>query len=54
MESHGVAGRVQVSESTQRQLGEPFQLEERGVLDVEGTGEVRTWFVGGRGNAPGR
>jgi adenylate cyclase len=48
MESHGVAGRVQVSESTRRLLGEPFLLEERGVLEFEGQGELKTWFVSGR------
>jgi len=48
MESHGVAGRVQVSESTRRLLGEPFLLEERGALEVEGLGEIKTWFLGGR------
>jgi adenylate cyclase len=53
MESHGVAGRVQVSESTRRRLGELFRLEERGALDVEGKGEVKTWFVGGRNNTEG-
>jgi len=52
MESHGVAGRVQVSESTRRLLGEPFLLEERGALEVEGKGELKTWFVGGRNSAP--
>lgn len=46
MESHGVAGRVQVSESTRKMLGESFDLEARGALDVEGLGEVATWFVG--------
>jgi adenylate cyclase len=51
MESHGVAGRVQVSESTRRLLGEPFLLEERGALEVEGKGELKTWFVGGRNGA---
>jgi adenylate cyclase len=51
MESHGVAGRVQVSESTQRLLGEPFLLEERGALEVEGKGEIKTWFVNGRNGA---
>ncbi|HEV8510837.1 MAG TPA: adenylate/guanylate cyclase domain-containing protein [Gemmatimonadales bacterium] len=50
MESHGVAGRVQVSESTRRLLGEPFLLEERGALEVEGKGEMKTWFVGWRKN----
>ena len=48
MESHGVAGRVQVSDSTRRLLGRPFLLEERGALEVEGRGEIKTWFVGGR------
>jgi adenylate cyclase len=47
MESHGVAGHVQVSESTRRLLGAAFQLEARGALEVEGRGEVQTWFVGG-------
>ncbi len=53
MESHGVAGRVQVAESTRRLLGEPFLLEERGALEVEGQGELKTWFVGGRQNTEG-
>lgn len=51
MESHGVAGRVQVADSTRRRLGEPFLLEERGALEVEGQGDVPTWLVGGRNGA---
>jgi adenylate cyclase len=51
MESHGVAGRVQVSDSTRLLLGEPFLIEERGVLEVLGKGEIKTWFVRGR-NTP--
>jgi adenylate cyclase len=51
MESHGVAGRVQVSDSTRQLLGTPFLLEERGALAVEGRGEMTTWFVGGRNSA---
>jgi adenylate cyclase len=51
MESHGVAGRVQVADSTRRLLGEPFALEERGALAVEGQGEMTTWFVAGRDSA---
>lgn len=51
MESHGVAGRVQVAESTRRLLGEPFTLEVRGALEVEGMGEMPTWFVAGRTSA---
>jgi adenylate cyclase len=48
MESHGVAGRVQVSESTRNMLDTPFELEERGALEVDGQGELKTWFVAGR------
>jgi adenylate cyclase len=48
-----VAGRVQVSEHTRRLLGEPFVLEERGALEVEGKGDIKTWFVGGRNNTKG-
>jgi adenylate cyclase len=45
MESHGVAGRVQVSERTRQLLDESFQTEARGTLEVEGLGAVKTWFV---------
>jgi adenylate cyclase len=48
MESHGVAGRIQAAESTRRLLGDPFVLEARGALAVEGQGEIETWFVNGR------
>lgn len=51
MESHGVAGRVQATERTRRLLAEPFLLEERGTLEVEGQGEMTTWFVSGRRGA---
>jgi len=46
MESHGVAGRVQVSSQTRDALGDGFALEARGSLEVEGMGAVATWFVG--------
>ena len=45
MESHGVAGRVQAADSTRRLLGEPFLLEERGALEVDGQRDLKTWFV---------
>jgi adenylate cyclase len=51
MESHGVAGRVQVSDSTRQLLGTGFLLEKRGALAVEGKGEMTTWFVSGRNGA---
>jgi class 3 adenylate cyclase len=48
MESHGVAGRVQVTESTMRQLGEHFLFEPRGTIELKGRGPVDTWFLVGR------
>jgi adenylate cyclase len=52
MESHGVAGRIQVPEITRKLLGAPFLLEERGALEVDGKSELMTWFVRGRNGAP--
>ncbi|QUN32344.1 adenylate/guanylate cyclase domain-containing protein [Cupriavidus sp. KK10] len=48
MESHGIAGRVQISEATKEQLGESFLLEARGTINAKGIGELRTWYVAGR------
>ncbi|MFS8979474.1 adenylate/guanylate cyclase domain-containing protein [Cupriavidus necator] len=48
MESHGVAGRVQITEATQQRLGKPFLLEARGTIIAKGIGELRTWLVAGR------
>jgi adenylate cyclase len=52
MESHGVAGRVQISEATRACLGEPFLFEERGAIKVKDMGELRTWFLTGRSGVP--
>jgi adenylate cyclase len=52
MESHGVAGRVQISEATRSRIGEPFQFEERGTIEVKDMGEQRTWFLTGRTREP--
>ena len=51
MESHGVAGRVQVTEATRRRLAEPFLFEERGTIDAKGMGALHTWFLTGRRRA---
>jgi adenylate cyclase len=51
MESHGVAGRVQITEATRSRLGDPFLFEERGAIDVKDIGELRTWFLTGRTSA---
>jgi adenylate cyclase len=48
MESHGVAGRVQLTDATRAELGEDLQVEARGVIEVKGKGPLRTWFLLGR------
>lgn len=48
MESHGVAGRIQLTEATRRLLGGTFLLEKRGVVEVKGKGAMETWFLNGR------
>lgn len=53
MESHGVAGRVQITDVTRWRLGEQFLLEERGIIDVKNIGDVHTWFLNGRNSEAG-
>lgn len=48
MESHGLPGRIQVSESTYRRLNGRFSFEDRGVVEVKGKGPMRTYFLVGR------
>jgi adenylate cyclase len=45
MESHGTAGRIQMSDATRQALIHPFNLEPRGVIEVKGKGEMSTWFL---------
>ncbi|MDD5303584.1 MAG: adenylate/guanylate cyclase domain-containing protein [Elusimicrobia bacterium] len=52
MESHGVPGRIQLTEATRQRLSEAFELEERGAIDVRGKGEMLTWFLNSRTAIP--
>lgn len=45
MESHGVSGRIQVSEAVVALLDGKYRFEERGVIEVKGLGEMRTFFL---------
>lgn len=51
MESHSMVGRVHMADATRQRLGEQFLMEDRGVIDVKGIGEMHTWFLIGRNNA---
>lgn len=48
MESTGEAGKIQVAPETHARLQDQFELEERGLIDVRGKGQMRTWFLIGR------
>jgi class 3 adenylate cyclase len=48
MESHGEPGRIQISDAGRTALGDGWQLDERGVIEVKGKGPMRTWWLNGR------
>lgn len=48
MESHGVAGQIQVSATTYERLREQYLFYERGAIQVKGKGEMSTYFLIGR------
>ncbi len=47
MESHGVAGRIQVADGLKSRLQDRFEFELRGEIDVKGKGMMRVWFLTG-------
>ena len=53
MESHGVSGRIQVTDLTRQRLGESFTFEERGAIEIKGKGAMRTWFLDSRNEQTG-
>jgi class 3 adenylate cyclase len=49
MESHGVAGGIQVTETTYQRLQTDYRFQERGLIDVKGKGALKTyWLIGKR------
>ena len=45
MESHGLAGRIQISQQTKERIEDAFVVEPRGMIDVKGKGEMETWWL---------
>jgi class 3 adenylate cyclase len=45
MESHGLPGQIQVTESTYRLIKDAFQLQFRGLIDVKGMGEIPGYIL---------
>ncbi|MEZ2236044.1 adenylate/guanylate cyclase domain-containing protein [Microcoleus sp.] len=48
MESHGLPGRIQVSIYSYELLQEKYEFEERGLIEIKGKGEMRTYLLNGR------
>jgi len=48
MESHGVAGCIQVTERTYQRLRDGYRFQRRGPIQVRGMGELVTWLLVGR------
>ena len=45
MESHGVAGCIQVTERAYQRLRDGYRFQRRGPIPVRGMGELDTWFL---------
>jgi adenylate cyclase len=48
MESHGLAGQIQVSQGTYGRLCARYSFEDRGEIDVKGKGRLRAYLLVGR------
>jgi len=45
MESHSLPGRIQVSAATRIALGDRFEFEPRGTMEIKGKGMMETYFL---------
>jgi guanylate cyclase len=45
MESHGAPGRIQITRATYELLGDEFECERRGTVEVKGKGRLETWYL---------
>jgi guanylate cyclase len=48
MESHGIPGQIQISETTYELIKKSFKCEPRGVIDVKGKGSMKTYLLKSR------
>jgi guanylate cyclase len=48
MESHGTAGRIQVTLATKNLIEDEFIVEPRGAIPIKGKGEMEAWYLTGR------
>ncbi|NJN87671.1 MAG: adenylate/guanylate cyclase domain-containing protein [Leptolyngbyaceae cyanobacterium SL_7_1] len=52
MESHGIAGEIQVTTEVFNRLNPHYEFEERGAIAVKGKGDMTTYLLRGRRNQP--
>ena len=45
MESHGLPGRIQVSETVRDRLADRYRFEPREAIDIKGKGRMTTWLL---------
>ncbi len=45
MESHGVPGRIHITEAVRVAIGDAFELEVRAPIDVKGKGLMQTYLI---------
>lgn len=48
MESHGIAGAIQVTQKTYQLLQNQYKFEQRGLIEVKGKGEMEVYLLTGR------
>ena len=53
LETAALPGRIQVSATVADALGDAFELEPRGAIELKGKGSMQAYFLLGRKNAPG-
>lgn len=50
MESHGIPGRIQVTEATYKRLRQQYLFEERGSVPIKGKGQMNCYLLKGKKN----
>jgi guanylate cyclase len=47
MESHGVPGKIQITQTTYKLIEDKFICDPRGTVELKGKGQMATWFLRG-------